>query len=515
MSSGPKTPQRDAGRPPRTGLAALATAWRRLWGSVAFRLTLNYSLLAVCTTIFLLIFAYGKIVDVLQVQFSRQVTLTMHRLVLHYQERGATSLQHEIRQLLSDQTDIDTEMYLLLDRNGAKLAGNLNMFEAGDLIRDPPVPLQSNVLRDGVSVSGVLVAQRLGDGDILVVGRDTQDLKEIKDLIGKAVIVATLVALFLVLIGTLIFRRELRRRVEAIRDTAIHVGTGELTRRVPAAADADEFDQLRSDINHMLDRIENLMKGVRNVSDSIAHNMRTPLTRVLARLHKAQSGARDAQALGAAIDAASAEILELIAMSEKLLLIAEAESGVRRQAFQAVRLDAIARDVLELYEALAEEKGVALRLAVAQAGRTNGSVRNNGTHNGAGDEGVWVAGDADLLAGVISNLVDNALKYAGRGACATISVARRDSLAVLTVRDNGPGVAEDELRQLGKRFYRAPTRSRSGLPGSGLGLASVRAVVALHEGRLAFRDAAPGLEVEIELPSAIPPADHYDLVMKR
>src|SRR5690606_26102635 len=128
-------------------------------------------------------------------------------------------------------------------------AGNLNTFAAADFIRDPPAPVQANVLRDGVSVSGVLVAQNLEGGDILVVGRDTQDLKEIKRLIGKAVIAATLVALPLVLIGTFIFRRELRRRVEAIRDTVMHDGTGALTRRVPAGADADECDQLRSDIN--------------------------------------------------------------------------------------------------------------------------------------------------------------------------------------------------------------------------------------------------------------------------
>lgn len=492
-----------AGRPPRKGPAALITAWRRLWGSVAFRLTLNYSLLAVCTTIFLLIFAYGKIVDVLQVQFQRQVTLTLHRLVLHYQERGSTSLQQEIQQLLSDQTDIDTEMYLLLDGKGIKRAGNLNPFAAADLIRDPPAPVQANVLRDGVSVSGVLVAQNLEDGDILVVGRDTQDLKEIKRLIGKAVIAATLVALSLVLIGTFIFRRELRRRVEAIRDTAMHVGTGELTRRVPAGADADEFDQLRSDINQMLDRIENLMNGVRNVSDSIAHNMRTPLARVLGKLHRAQSGARDAQALAEAIDSVSTEIMDLISMSEKLLLIAEAESGVRRQAFQAVRLDAIAQDVVELYEALADEKGVVLRQVSSVSANNHGKPY----------EGVWVAGDADLLAGVISNLVDNALKYAGRGAHATISLRQDAGRAYLAIKDDGPGVDDDELRLLGNRFYRAHTSIETGLPGSGLGLASVRAVVALHQGRLAFRDASPGLEVEIDFPSATPP-DHYGLVMK-
>src|SRR5690606_17515394 len=170
----------------------------------------------------------------------------------------------------------------------------------------------------------------------------------------------TLVALLLVIIGTFIFRRELRRRVEAIRNTALHVGTGDLNRRIPAPAQLDEFAQLRYDINHMLDRIETLMNGVRNVSDSIAHNVRTPLARVLAQLHKAQNGRNDAQVLAAAIDSASNEIMDLIAVSEKLLQIAEAESGVRRQTFHAVALKDIVRDVIELYEPLAEESGIVL-----------------------------------------------------------------------------------------------------------------------------------------------------------
>src|SRR5690606_24961657 len=125
-----------------------------------------------------------------------------------------------------------------------------------------------------------------------------------------------------------IFRRELRNRVQAIRDTALRVGTGELTRRIPDDNEVDEFVQLRYDINQMLDRIENLMTGVRNVSDSIAHNLRTPLARVLGRLSKARSSTRDPDELIAAIDAASAEVMELITVSEKLLLIAEAESGL-------------------------------------------------------------------------------------------------------------------------------------------------------------------------------------------
>ena len=461
------------------------TEWRRLWGSVAFRLTLNYTLLAAGTTAFLLIFAYGKIVDLLQIQFSRQVTLAANRLASHYDSQGLTALQAEIEQLLSDQTDIDTEMYLLSSTDGLRLVGNLELLPAQDndvtlpateLLKDEAAPLLLNVLRQGTLITGLLTLRELGEQGTLIVGRDIADMKEIQALIGNAVIAATLVALFLVMIGTTIFRRELRQRVQAIRDTAMRVGTGELTRRIPDAVEIDEFVQLRYDINYMLDRIENLMTGVRNVSDSIAHNLRTPLARVLGRLERARNGSRDPQELINAMDAASLEIMELINVSEKLLLIAEAESGLQRQGFTTISLKTLLDDVFELYEPVASESGIKLALHV---------------------EDLQVRADADLLASAITNLMDNAFKYAGSGARIELRVTRRRSMACISVTDNGAGVPQDQLSKLGTRFHRLAPEA----PGFGLGLASVRAIVALHGGEITFLDAGPGLRVEILLPN--------------
>lgn len=370
----------------RTGAERIADAWRGLWDSVAFRLTFNYSLLAVCTTTFLLIFAYGKITDVLQAQFQRQVVLTAQRLVAHHEQHGRRALKAEIRQLLSDQTDIDTEMYLLLDEQGNKLAGNLDLFDAARLADDTRGPIELNVLRHGKEAEALMGIRRLNDGSTLVVGRNTEDMAEVRRLIGNAVIAAMLVALLLVMIGTAIFRRTLGRRVAAIRDTAVRVGTGQLGRRVPVSLQADEFEQLRGDINRMLDRIESLMSGVRNVSDSIAHNIRTPLARVLA------------------------------------------------------------------------------------------------------------------------NLVDNALKFTESGARIQIKTKRQADRAILTVTDSGHGVGSEHLNQLGTRFFRLEPE----VPGSGLGLASVRAIVSLHGGTLSFEAAQPGLRARMELPLNAEPNIEHD-----
>jgi len=463
----------------------LLSGWRRLWGSVAFRLTLNYSLLAAGTTAFLLIFAYGKIVDLLQIQFSRQVTLATGRLASHHELYGLDELRKDIEHLLSDQTDIDTEMYLLTLPDGTPLVGNLELppitdagepFPAVDLLREAQgVPLLLNVLRNGMPITGLVALRDLPGGSVLVVGRDIADMREIQALIGNAVIAATLVALCLVLVGTAIFRRELRQRVEAIRDTALRVGTGELTRRIPDAHEVDEFVQLRYDINHMLDRIESLMAGVRNVSDSIAHNLRTPLARVLARLDKARKNGHDPRALMAALDAASAELMDLITVSEKLLLIAEAESGVQRQNFTTVSLERLIDDIFELYEPVATESGIRLECDTRD---------------------IRVEADADLLAGALTNLIDNAFKYAGPGARISMRVAQEGGTARISIRDDGPGVPDEHLDKLGVRFHRVTPE----VPGFGLGLASARAVIMLHGGQIAFSNAHPGLRVDITLP---------------
>lgn len=464
----------------------LLSGWRRLWGSVAFRLTLNYSLLAAGTTAFLLIFAYGKIVDLLQAQFSRQLTLATHRLTSHHETLGLEALRREINQLLTDQTDIDTEMYLLTSPTGQHLVGNLELIPMEslgepipevDLIQEAETPMLLNVLREGKPITGLITMRELSDGSVLVVGRDIADMREIQALIGKAVVAATLVALFLVLVGTTIFRRELRHRVQAIRDTALRVGTGELTRRVPDAHEIDEFVQLRYDINHMLDRIESLMTGVRNVSDSIAHNLRTPLARVLGRLEQARKEEHNPEALVAAIDAASAELFDLITVSEKLLLIAEAESGLQRQDFSRVSLKTLLDDIFELYEPVATETGIQLESRA---------------------DDITVQADADLLASAVVNLVDNAFKYAGPGSRIEMHAWRENNTARITVRDNGPGVPSEHLDKLGTRFHRVAPE----FPGFGLGLASARAVIMLHGGEMRFRNANPGLCVDISLPSS-------------
>ena len=447
---------------------------RSVWSSVAFRLTLNYSLLALLTSLVSLAFIYHQTVRILESQFSRQVEITAQRMSAHFDQGGRDKLVREITLELADHVNTDTEMFLLLDPQGAPLAGNIAP-DPAFLPADGSGMTRTVMLRDR-PVHGYLVSRRLADGSVLVIGYDLRDLHEITGLIKSVSLAATGVIAVLVLLGATMFRRTLQRRVDGIRSTAAQVGAGELTRRVPVHHRQDEFALLTDDINSMLDRIELLMSGVRNVSDAVAHHLRTPLTRILAQLRSAQNPGIPRAELQARVAQLAAQIEDLAGVSDKLLQIAEFESGTRRRKFESVRLDVIARDVVELYEALAEQERTSLRLEDA------GPVR--------------LQGDPDLLAGAVANLVDNALKYAGGGARVRVSAREDAGQPVLTVADDGPGIPPDKRARLGERFYRAS----SGVPGYGLGLATVIAIARLHGARLELDDAAPGLVARIRFP---------------
>ncbi|SEF27330.1 ATP-binding protein [Variovorax sp. NFACC27] len=454
----------------------MTAALRRLWRSVGFRLAFYYGLLVAITMLAALAIVYMQTVGVLQQRMVRQVAASMQQLMVRYDARGADGVAGEISNALSDGRNSDNEIYLLTDREGNKLAGNLDQMpsqapDAGDGVH-------RRVVRAGQTVIAYLVMRPLPDGGLLVVGHDLRDQESIESLVASASAAAGIVAVLLLIGGTFVFRQELERSVGAVRRTAARIAAGELQERVEPSGEEDEFALLEHDINAMLDRIQSLMDGVRHVSNTIAHNLRTPLTRVLVRLRAAEAGLGEDDPQREAVATAIRELEELAVVFEKLLQIAEVEAGARRQQFAPVELHVIADDVAELYEAVAELRGIVLLRDPADM--------------------AMALGDRDLLAGAAANLLDNALKYAGSGATVRVGTHTVDGRAQLFVQDDGPGIPHAEQERIGVRFHRL---DRS-VPGHGLGLASVLAVVALHGGRLDFADAKPGLRACIDLPMA-------------
>lgn len=448
---------------------------RLLWTSVSFRLTLNYGLLAILTTLVLVVFVYYQFMSAFHAQRYRQIEQSSQRLVIVFEEGGLATLVRTIELTLSDRIDSDREVYLLLDEQGARLAGNL---DAIPVLRTPDQNVfEAMLTQDGRQVEGHVKQMALADGSTLYVGHDTSEIDAISSLIARSVLVALFAALLLIAVGAYIFRRELEYRVSAIRRTTEKIGAGQLSQRIPLSGVEDEFSYLNRDINTMLDRIEALMKGVRYVSDTIAHNLRTPLMRVMGSLRKAQQPGRSVEEIQAATQRAVEEIENLNVLFGKLLQITEMEAGVKRQAFRSCNLDAIVRDVSEMYEAYAEDKGLRLILDVSVS--------------------IAVHADPDLIASALANLMDNAMKYAATSVRVSVSWPVAGQIC-LAIQDDGPGVPVDEMPRLGMRFHRLD----SPYPGHGLGLSSVFAIVNLHDGTLEFSDARPGLKATICLPLA-------------
>jgi signal transduction histidine kinase len=285
--------------------------------------------------------------------------------------------------------------------------------------------------------------------------------------------------LLLGLLGGALMSRNMLQRLDSINRTSGEIIAGDLTRRVPLVGSGDEFDTLAENLNRMLDRIERLMKGLREVTDSVAHDLRTPLNRLRNRLEEMASRLNAAGSGSDEIERAIAEADKLIGTFNALLLIAETDAGTTRAGMATLDLGSVAADVVELYEPLAEERHI--RLAMPRSAP------------------VAIEGNRSLIAQALANLVDNAIKYTPEGGQVTITIANGDDGIDLAVADSGPGIPPEDRMRVVERFVRLEASRNS--PGTGLGLALVAAVAHFHNARLLLQDAVPsGLKAVLRFP---------------
>jgi signal transduction histidine kinase len=315
---------------------------------------------------------------------------------------------------------------------------------------------------------------------LLAVGTDLKQIEELEEAIVTAFIWTVGIAALLGIVGGTLLSRAFLRRVDVIVRTAEAIIDGDLTRRVPLGGTGDDLDRLAATLNQMLDRIEMLMESLRQVSTDVAHDLRTPLSRLYQRLEEARQLARTMTDYDAALDAALHEAQGLLETFTALLRIAQVEDASPRAGFSEVDLSAIAETVADAYRLDAEEAGHDLSSAVAHE--------------------VTVSGDKELLTQALANLVENSLRHTPPGTRIRVSLDRHSNTeAVLAVEDNGPGVEESDLHRLTGRFYRSE-RSRT-TPGNGLGLTLVSAVADLHDARLTLATLNPGLRVDLAIPT--------------
>jgi len=363
------------------------------------------------------------------------------------------------------------EYYLLAGPGGLRVAGNLSAVprERG---------WQEGRIRraDGTDAPVLMLAAPLPGGGALVVGRDLATVRELEArLLGGAVWVGGAV-LVLGLAGGLLIGRGVARRAAAMEAALAEVQAGDFGRRLVVGAGRDEFDRLAERINVTLDRLHAVMEALRTVTDDIAHDLRTPLTRLRQRLETAAAAPTPE-----AITAAQAEADTLLEMFAALLRIAQVEARAQRAGFTRVDLSAIAESVAEVYAPAAEERGQRLSIEARP--------------------GVVLDGDPALLTQMLANLVENAVRHGRQGGRVAIAVTERE----VTVTDDGRGIPEAERERVFRRFHRLDAARST--PGSGLGLALVRAVAGLHGMTVTLGDAAPGLVVRVALPAAAPPPE--------
>jgi signal transduction histidine kinase len=448
----------------------------RLGRSIASQLVIaNATMLGATILVMSAIFYVGT-VGALGRSIDVKVTATSDRLMRAYGDRPVPDLARAVDRELESGVDKGAEILLVASSAGRPLAGNLSKPP------DAATPLgrlvKRQVVLGGAPTSARLLIRRLPGGGLLYVGRDLAEQQAMRRLVWRALRIAAVVALLSSIVGALVFRRQIETRIGEIRRTAGLIEAGNLTSRIRISGD-DEFAHLSVDINRMLDRIEHLVEGVRHVSNAVAHDLRTPLMRIRSRLDEALTRDPTVEALSDAAGAAIEGVDDLVIVFDKLLQIAEAESGLRAGSLERLDLNRIVQDMAELYDATAEAQGVMLRVGSRVP--------------------VWACGDHDLLASAVASLIDNAIKYAGPGCRVVVFAYPAPEGAIIVVQDNGPGVPAYELPRLAERFYRLDrSRSRSG---NGLGLGIVSAIAALHGGKLLLANANPGFQASIVLPA--------------
>lgn len=454
----------------------------RLFHTSLFRIALLYLLLLGVTLLALMGFVYWSTSNLIERQTEETVAAEIRGLAEQYRDEGLPRLMGVIRER-SGREGSEENVYLLTGPGRQPLAGNLTGWPEEISDEDGWVEVTLGRSDDPSGAKHIVRGRAftLAGGYQLFVGRDTVERGDFRDIMLGALAWALLPALVLGLLGGALIGRYSLRRVDAVRAAGEDIVGGDLTRRVPLTGSGDEFDRLATTINEMLARIETLMGGMRLVTDSLAHDLRSPLTRAKSTIETAlRKRDEDPETYRDALAQTAAELETIQRTFDSLISIAQAEAGLNRLTLAELDLSALAGDLLEVYQPIAEDAGLELAGEIAP--------------------GIVVKGHRQLLGQAIANLLDNAIKYSPAGGRIGVDLATAtDGGACFTVADGGPGIPAEDRQRVLERFVRLDV-SR-GTPGSGLGLSLVAAVAKLHGFGLELADNAPGLKVTLAMPA--------------
>ena len=457
------------------------TALGKLLRTTVFKLSLVYLVVFAIGAGLVLMRVGMNVKELFDDQIDQTVEAEIAGLSEQYRQGGIRRLVETVERRANQP---GSSLYLVTTFAGERITGNVAQLPVGVLER--PGLIETRYARtDGVVAEHRALARifLLPGGFRLLVGRDLEDREALRGMMLRALLTSLG---WLVLIGTaggIFVAMRVLRRVDAMSASAQTIMSGDLSQRLPRTGSGDELDRLATSLNAMLERIGELMKGLQEVSDNIAHDLKTPLTRLRNGVDEALRSAQSPDDYRACLEKVVEESEGLIRVFNALLMIARLESGAAQEAMQHFDVAEVARDVAELYDAVAEEQGVMLTLDA--------------------DGPLMLRGGRELIGQALANLVDNAIKHgqpqdSDAQVVVNIAARRMGNRIELTVADRGPGVAAQDRARVLERFMRLEgSRSR---PGSGLGLSLASAVARLHHGALRLDDNEPGLRVTIDLP---------------
>jgi signal transduction histidine kinase len=448
----------------------------RIVRTTSFRLTLLYAGLFFASVMLLFAAMYWYGTGYVAGQIDRTVANEIAELETNAKGRGLTGLRDTVA-AYARQAPPDV-YYYLSDVHGHRLAGNVPALPRAVGIQSwasrrngGQFPVGRHSVR-GLGVVGV-------DGSYLFVGLDSFELHEMREMITRAFVWGSLATILLALVGGTIMSLGLLRRVEAISQASREIMAGDLSRRIPVRSSHDEFDHLAESLNAMLERIEGLMEELKQVTNDIAHDLRTPLTRLRQRLELAHRRPSSPEELRGALETSADDVDAILDTFAALLRIAQIEAHSAAAGFQALDLSEVLSEIAEIYQSVAEAEGRLLVTRVAP--------------------GLSIPGDRELLLQLLSNLIENAIRHCPTASVINLSASRNAHGVEVVVADNGPGIPQALREKVFQRFYRME-RSRT-TPGTGLGLSLVAAIAKLHRARIALFDNGPGLRVQLVFPA--------------
>jgi signal transduction histidine kinase len=463
--------------------------WPRLLKAAPFRLSAIYIFVFSIAVALAFLYVYWNTQIILARELDQSVQSELQVLTEQFERGGRDGLIEAVKERSNP---AGNSLYIITDEQGRWLGGNL--LRVSSALWDVLGRTQFYYRRIGThgpeERKAYAAIVRLDGGLRLLVGRDIQDRSALQGVVKSAFLLGLGVIALVGLGGGLLVSRQILARIDAVATAARSIMNGNLSGRIPVSGGKDEFSRLSLSLNAMLNRIEDLMTGLKQVSDNIAHDLKTPLHRLRTRAETAVKHAKTPQELRDALNAVIEDSDGLIKTFDALLNIARLEAGSAISTTSTFNLCEAVQGVAELYEPLGDERGLQFTVACGP--------------------GVVIQGEKHLLTQAIANLIDNAIKYSGGDTSDDVSkrnhvditVSDRGEFADITVADHGPGIPPEERERVLQRFVRLqPSRS---IPGSGLGLSLVAAVARLHGGFITFEDNAPGLRAKLSIRKAAP-----------